>query len=483
MIDLDIDEVKNYYKEHTLYFTALHFGVSKYQLKKFMIQNGIELQDANVAKSLGWLEVLLNKVDETKFKNYYADHTINETMAKFHISRKSIKKLFELFNIIPRTGKEARAQGIKNYLSNPNNKNARNEKIKSTMLEKYGVEYAAQLSDFENKKKKTIFERYGVEYPLQNKELLEKASNTCLEKYGVAYPCLRDEANVRGRNSKPNKEFANLLTINNILFTTEFNIGKFGYDFKVGDILIEINPTATHNSTWGIFDCAPTKINYHQLKSNLAMENGFQCIHVWDWDDKEKIIKLLQPKEKIYARKCTIKETSLEEAKNFLIENHIQGYVKSKINIGLYYNNKLISIMTFGTPRYNRKYQFELLRYCSSANIVGGAEKLFKFFLMKYEPTSIISYCDLSKFTGNVYARLGFIEKQGKISPSKHWVNINNNKHITNNLLNQRGFDQLLGKEYGYYGKGTSNKDLMLQHGFVEIYDCGQKTYYWNKSN
>jgi len=97
--------------------------------------------------------------------------------------------------------------------------------------------------------------------------------------------------------------------------------------------------------------------------------------------------------------------------------------------------------MTFGKPRYNRKYEYELLRYCSSYTVIGGAEKLFSYFLNTYTPKSIISYCDLSKFTGRVYNRLGFILKNNKIVPSKHWYNLVTKRHITDNLLRQRGFD------------------------------------------
>lgn len=47
-------------------------------------------------------------------------------------------------------------------------------------------------------------------------------------------------------------------------------------------------------------------------------------------------------------------------------------------------------------------------------------------------------------------------------------------KHITDNLLRQQGFDRLFGTSYG---KGTSNEQLMLDAGFLEIYDCGQKKW------
>lgn len=55
-------------------------------------------------------------------------------------------------------------------------------------------------------------------------------------------------------------------------------------------------------------------------------------------------------------------------------------------------------------------------------------------------------------------------------------------KHITYNLLRERGFDQLFGEDFGCYGKGISNEELMKKHGFVEIYDAVQATYVWNAS-
>ena len=185
---------------------------------------------------------------------------------------------------------------------------------------------------------------------------------------------------------------------------------------------------------------------------------------------------MLSTKEVVYGRNCSIKEVSVQDAADFLTKYHVQGYARDKIRIGIYYEEQLVSLMTFGKPRYNKNYQYELIRYCNSTyNIIGGAEKLFKFFVANYQPKSIISYCDLSKFSGQVYEKLGF--KKIRVSgASKHWYNLKTKEHITDNLLRQRGFDQLFKTNYG---KGTSNEALMLEAGFVEVYDCGQATYVW----
>lgn len=306
-------------------------------------------------------------------------------------------------------------------------------------------------------------------------ESLEKARATCLTRYGVNWACQRPEARLKGQNSAANLSFEDLLIKNGIQYQRELAIENYSYDFNVGKYLIELNPYATHNSTWGIRNNPPKSKNYHKQKSALAQKFGYQCIHVFDWDDPQKIISILNNRPKIGARSCKIAEVSKEAARTFLEQHHLQGYAKDVIRLGLYYKGNLISIMTFGKPRYNKKYEYELIRYCSIFAVTGGAEKLFKHFITNHKPNTIISYCDQAKFEGKIYPSLGFTFLRTS-SPAKHWYNPKTHQHITNNLLNQRGYDQLFKTEYG---KGSSNAELMLNAGFVEIYDCGQVTFIW----
>lgn len=349
------------------------------------------------------------------------------------------------------------------------------EKGKRTFLDKYGVDHYSKTDEFKDKIKNSMVERYGVEHASQHPEFKEKTKQTCLDKYGVEWPCQTEQARHFTNDSKPNQEFAQLLNDNDIPFQREFAIHQNSYDFKVDDILIEIDPYATHNATWGLFNNPKSK-EYHLEKSQLATISGYKCIHVWDWDDKNKVVQLLIPKERIYARRCIIKEVSKQETDKFLNTYHLQDTCKGQtVRLGLYYDDELAEIMTFGKPRYNKSYEYELLRLCSSSKyeVIGGSERLFSHFLKKTSAQSVISYCDNSKFIGEVYSKLGFVKKStGK--PTKHWYN--GRLHITNNLLRQRGFDQLFKTNFG---KDTSNEELMLQHKFVEIYDCGQSVYIW----
>ena len=329
----------------------------------------------------------------------------------------------------------------------------------------------------------TCLNRYGVTNPAKLEETKEKIrsslKNTFQELYGVDYYWAKPDA-IRSngsKDSKANQAFAELLDSNNISYTREFLLDGRYFDFKVGSTLIEINPTATHNITWSPFSDTGIAEDYHRMKTDIAIKNNYRCIHIFDWNDPDKIIMLLKRSESIYARNCEIRKVDLIEAKQFINEYHIQGYARDSIRYGLYYNNSLVSIMTFGKPRYTKKYEYELIRYCSKINVTGGAEKLFKHFIREINPQSIISYCNLNVFRGDLYVRLGFKQLR-KPTLSCHWYNIKTKKHVTDNLLRQLGYDRIFNTNYG---KGTDNNILMLNSGFVQIIDAGQAVFGWKR--
>ena len=354
------------------------------------------------------------------------------------------------------------------------------QKVKETSLEKYGVEHFTQSDEYKENRRKSIYDKYGVYSTSQLDEVKQKLSDSVMDKYGVPWYCMTETCrNAQGDTiSNINKKFGEKLSNLGIEFEYEYPIGNKSFDFILPklNMLVEINPTYTHTSE-------KTKMggkdrNYHKEKMKLAMENGFRCINIWDWDDVDLIINNLSLKDKIYARKCDIKEVSISDSKKFLDKYHLQhscnGILKS---YGLFYHDLLISLMVFGKPRYNKNCEWELLRYCtrSEYSVTGGASKLFKHFLDDCNPESVISYCDKSKFGGNIYESLNFnLIDDGQ--PSKHWSKYS--RQITDNLLRQRGFDQLFGTNFG---KGTSNEQLMLEHGWLPVYDCGQSTYVWNR--
>ena len=138
-----------------------------------------------------------------------------------------------------------------------------------------------------------------------------------------------------------------------------------------------------------------------------------------------KLLKI--NKIKIRARKCQVVELFDKKLINiFLEENHIQGYVNSSIKIGLFYNNQLVSLMTFDKMEGRKKMEdggWNLNRYCSKLgnNIVGGASKILSYFIKTYSPNRIISYADSDWSTGDLYYKLEF-EKISQSGPDYKYI-------------------------------------------------------------
>jgi hypothetical protein len=221
---------------------------------------------------------------------------------------------------------------------------------------------------------------------------------------------------------------------------------------------------------------------YHLNKTKECLEKGIQLIHIWedDWDYKHEIVKSiilnkLGKSKRIFARKCEIKTPDNKEVRDFLVKNHIQGFVGSKVKIGLYFEGELVSLMTFGNLRKSlgqnsKEDSYELLRFCNKLgySVVGGAGKLFKFFFRSYKVKEIISYSDNSRGIGNLYKQLGF-ELVSETVPNYYWIVDGIRKH----RFNYRK-DKLI-KE-----GNDSNKtevQIMNDKGYNRIFDCGSKKW------
>lgn len=350
-------------------------------------------------------------------------------------------------------------------------------KTKETSLKRYGVDNPAKSEEVKAKIRQTMIDRYGKCATMSIPEIHDKIVKTNMERYGVPYYCMTDDCKSKQGHiiSKRNRDFGNILKSKGVAYKFEHKLENYSYDLYIPDqnTLIEIDPSYTHNvigNHWG----EGIDEGYHLLKTEIANDNGYRCIHVFDWDDFDKISEMLKPRKTIYARNCQIYYVKKAYGDEFLRKYHLQGTCRGQgIYAGLVYDGELIQLMTIGRPRYTKKYQAELLRLCTKPGytVVGGASKLFKWIINTYEIESIISYCDRSKFKGDVYEKIGM--KLDHITPPQEvWSYFD--RKITANLLRQRGFDQLFGTDFG---KGTSNEELMLLHGWVPVYDCGQMIY------
>jgi len=216
---------------------------------------------------------------------------------------------------------------------------------------------------------------------------------------------------------------------------------------------------------------------YHLDKTQRCSQKNIQLLHIWDWEwrCKTNIVKSIflskiGKSRKIYARNCSIATISDFDKSSFLIDNHIQGDDKSSIKIGLFHENKLVSVMTFVKSRYDKKYEFELSRFCTltGTNIIGGASKMFKFFIKNYNAKSVVTYSDKRLFSGNVYNNIGMTQLTDT-PPGYHYFHKNNGTP-----LNRIHFQKhKLSKCLSIFDPNLSEWHNMQANGYDRIWDCG----------
>ena len=218
--------------------------------------------------------------------------------------------------------------------------------------------------------------------------------------------------------------------------------------------------------------------NYHLNKTVGCEKQGIQLIHIFEdeWLCKKDIVKsriiniLGLNKHRIYARKCVIKEVSPSESTIFLDINHLQGATAGSIKLGLYHDNELVSLMTFGSRPMFSSSECELIRFCNKldTSVIGGADKLLKYFIKTYQPKEITSYADRRWSQGGLYEKLGF-EFIHNSTPNYYYL-INKQRHtkfgFRKHILVREGFDP-----------AKSEHEIMLERGIYRIYDCGVKKY------
>ena len=218
----------------------------------------------------------------------------------------------------------------------------------------------------------------------------------------------------------------------------------------------------------------PTK--YHLFKLEQCNKLGYNLITIFEdeWIFKKDIVKSrlknllgVNDGQRIHARKCIIKEIDPTIKNEFLDKFHVQGKDNSTIKLGAFYNNELISVMTFGKGNISKGSKskdgvWELNRFCSDYNyhIPGIASKLLAYFKRNYEWTEIFSYADLRWSNGNLYNKLGF--KYSGHTGVNYWY-IKRYQRIHRFNLRKTKNDP----------KDIPEWVLRQSEGYLTIWDCG----------
>ena len=202
---------------------------------------------------------------------------------------------------------------------------------------------------------------------------------------------------------------------------------------------------------------------------------GFRLIHINEdeWQTKQAIVKsriesLLGASLVIGARKCSVRKINFPG--EFLEANHIQGAgAPTNYNYGLFLQDELVAVMTFGKPRFSTLCEYELIRYCSltGVTIAGGASKLLKAFIQDYPNRSILSYSDKRWSVGNLYKSLGF---QLDHTSSPGYAYYKNSIKLSRFQCQKHKLEALFPE---YYDPALTEGQIMELAGYSRMYDCG----------
>ena len=333
---------------------------------------------------------------------------------------------------------------------------------------------------YESKFSKEEFESAIISYKLEHNGARPQPSEIA-DRLGLAMSAtyksidkynLRDEFEIYC--SRAEKEIALLFEdIENVKRRDRSILPNYELDIYLPDYKLAIE----YNGNFWHSELRKDNKNYHQQKTVEAIKHGIRLIHIFEYEwenNNDKIVAflsdLVQEKEVYHGRNLKILEISLDRLNRFYNDNHLQGGIQgSKVNIALVDKaNNVIAAMSLGKPRFNNNYEWEILRYCVKLGtaVSGAIERLYKYFENKYKPTSVITYADASKYTGQVYEKIGF-KYTGITSPNYMWVNSSSESIPRYKTQKHKLLEQGLGTE------DQTEVEIMRSLNYFRVYDCG----------
>ncbi len=451
------------------------------------------------------------KAKQTK-KERYGDENYNNR----HKAKETMKKIYGVEHVMKLKDFQKKAQN-KNFENTgfnfPLQNQTSKENKKETNLEKYGFEHASQSKEVKNKIKDWYFDRFEltkINKQLENSDIKlideYKGLRTKIEEstqyFVYNFRCDNCGNNFTGtfsnhripicrvcyptyKNNFIHQEIFDFLNQINVKFNDNIRniIAPYELDFYIEkhNIAIELNGNYWHSEIGGGKDR-----NYHLNKSELCNKLGIKLIHIFEdeWIFKKDIVKSMllnligKIDNKIYARKCELKEVNSEEGFEFLNNNHIQGAVNFNKAIGLYYDSKLVSLMSFVERKNNI---WELNRFCSSQGfvVVGAFSKLFKYFLKINDNVSSVKTFADCRWSGldykeSVYYKCNFKFKE-KIKP--RYFYFKQGDYIRRYHRFTFNKQKLIKLHQDKYENWMSEWDLAQAAKMDRIWDCGKLSY------
>ena len=203
-----------------------------------------------------------------------------------------------------------------------------------------------------------------------------------------------------------------ILNTNAVLKNREIDIflPDYGLAIEVDGLLWHsFGKTYPNNLSW------ENKHKYKTAKKSIeCFKQGIHLMHIYDneWRDKKDIVKSLilaklkKCNRKIFARKCVITELSNEQEVFFIKKNSLHGYKESFKTFGLFYENEIVSSMSFDLI----DNKLVLTNFASALNttVTGGFSKLLNHIKKSFLSTCIETKAEFRFFSQDILLAAGF---------------------------------------------------------------------------
>lgn len=420
------------------------------------------------------LTIIISKKDRNKIVKYREKFlTLGEIKEKTGISISKIKQILNEENITlssDQIQKNAYRKKIEKY---PNFMNSFREKRMKLSVDEYGKMVLNIIKECEESGLSVflIASRNGLNP--------NSISNTIR---GMGRIDLLD-----GHRSSGEKELGDILEKEGVIFKKSDR--KIIHPLEL-DILIENKKVAIEYC--GLYwHCEKNgkSYKYHKNKQDRCSEVGIRLITIFEdeWIYRKNQVLghiksiLGQNSIRVFARKCSVKIISQADASTFTEENHIQGYGRSIISFGLFFEETLLGIVSGSNHhRSNDKTTLILNRLCFKNNyrVVGGASKLLKYLkdwaiLNNYK--QILSWSDNRWSNGDVYSKIGFAIKS-YLKPDYSYIYKND---FTRRVPKQSMTKSALIKKNAV---GSTEREMALSLGYHRIWDCGKISWVYDLS-
>lgn len=241
------------------------------------------------------------------------------------------------------------------------------------------------------------------------------------------------------------------------------------------DILIEgTNIAIEYNGLYWHGENQGKDSTYHYTKWLKAKEAGLILIQVWEdeWkSDKEHVKNFLlhslgiSNMPKIDSTDAIVRETTVEEALNFLAKNHTAGPAIGSHYYGLFQDTVLHAIIVISQET---RESFNIIQYATDTLVIGGFAKMIACIEESLQPSFLTIYSDNCVSDGSLYANAGFTV-ESEIAPDyRYIIGTKRCDKFDFGIQKFRDDPSLLWKE------GMTEEELARLNGIDRIWDAGK---------